>query len=247
MYSFDFTKKSFGDFLRLERQLSENTLVSYLHDVSRYLEFIKSKNIESFDTISQKHVRDFLHILNELDLSSASIARNISAIKRFHLFAESEGIAKTNPTHSIQQPKLKRALPPVMSIEDIDLLLKQIDLTIRPGLRDRAMIEVIYSCGLRVSELLSLKFEHFYEKDEVLRIFGKGNKERIVPIGEHAMFWIKEYVYKERPFYLKTLSSSNYIFLNQRGISMTRMGFWKILRAYIEQAGLNLEIHPHTF
>jgi integrase/recombinase XerD len=186
-------------------------------------------------------------LLNEIGLQSSSIARNLSAVKSFHRFLEQEGYSESNPSTVIQLPKSKRTLPTVLSVEDIEKILEIPDTSTASGLRDRAMLEVIYGAGLRISELLNLEIQHIYFEEEIVRVYGKGSKERVVPIGEYGISYLKQYLSLARRKFLPIGSSESKIFLNQRGKPLSRMGFWKILRAYVLEAGLSKEVHPHTF
>ena len=159
---------------------------------------------------------------------------------------ENEEIIEGNPTTHISTPKIDRKLPDVLSIQEIETLFSVPDTSTFPGLRDRAMLELIYGAGLRISELLSLSVHHILFDDELIRVFGKGSKERIVPLGEHAKHWLIKYMSTARKTFVKQLDTEE-IFVNQRGKALSRMGFWKILKHHVEQSGLIKEIHPHTF
>jgi integrase/recombinase XerD len=151
-----------------------------------------------------------------------------------------------NPSAQLQSPKLDRTLPEVLSIHDIEKLFDAPDTSTYPGIRDRAMLELMYGAGLRISELLNLSMQQVYLKEEILRVYGKGSKERIIPLGGHAKHWLKKYLQISRNIFVKGASVEE-IFLNQRGSKLSRMGFWKILRKYVLLADLSIEIHPHTF
>ena len=237
--------KQYLSFLRIEKQVSENTYKSYESDLIRFLNYLSSRSIQ-LDSTNSRHLRDFIHELNEIGLRASSLARNISSIKSFYHFLESEELIEVNPSSQLQTPKLDRTLPEVLSVNDIDLLLNAPDISTYPGIRDRAMLELLYGGGLRISELLKLSFQQIYLDDEIIRVFGKGSKERIIPLGEHAQHWLKKYISISRNIFLKQ-GSVEEIFLNQRGKPLSRMGLWKIIRKYVDEVGLSHEIHPHTF
>ena len=240
--------QAFLDYLQIEKQSSINTIESYKNDLYRYLKFLdESGKNKNPNDISYKNIREFIHLLNEIGLESSSIARNLSTVKSFHRFLEQESYSSSNPSTAIQLPKTKRKLPSVLSIADIEKLLAIPDTSEAAGLRDRAMIEVIYGAGLRVSELLGLEMQHIYINEEIVRVYGKGSKERVVPIGEYAMKYLKDYLSMARRRFLPIGSTETKVFLNQRGKPLSRMGFWKILRSYVTKANLSNEIHPHTF
>lgn len=237
--------KQYFSFLRIEKQVSENTYSSYENDLLRFISYLNSRSI-SLNNANSRHLRDFIHELNEIGLGSASLARNISSIKSFYKFLESEELVTVNPSAQLQSPKLDRTLPEVLSIYDIEKLFDTPDVSTSAGIRDRAMLELMYGAGLRISELLNLSMQQIYLEEEILRVYGKGSKERVVPLGEHAKHWLKKYLHVSRNIFLKGASVEE-IFLNQRGSKLSRMGFWKILRKYVLLADLSVEIHPHTF
>lgn len=247
MSAFDGYFDIYLTYLKIEKQVSENTLVNYTHDIKRYLHFLDQLNITNFDSITQKTIREFIHLLNELGLASNSLARNISSIKNFHKFIVNESIAKKNPTDAILLPKPKRALPTVLSVDEIEAILNVIDIQTAAGIRDRAMIEMIYGSGLRISELLNITYQQLFIDDGLIRVYGKGAKERMVPLSEFAIEWVKEYIRFSRAKFVKPSTQTPELFVNQRGKGLSRMGFWKILRKYVNLAGLSHEIHPHTF
>lgn len=247
MSAYDGYLTLYTNYLRIEKQVSDNTLESYSHDLKRYLQFLENCDVLSLDRITQKNLREFIHLLNELGLASNSLARNISSIKNFHKFIVNEGIYDKNPTDGILLPKSSRKLPAVLSVEEIEALLEVIDIETAAGIRDRAMLEMIYGSGLRISELLSISYQQLYIDDGLIRVYGKGSKERVVPMSEFAIEWTKEYIKYARNKFVRTGMQSSELFVNQRGKGLSRMGFWKILRKYVDLCGLSHEIHPHTF
>lgn len=239
--------RQYLDFLRLEKQVASNTINAYQNDITRYLQFLDDQNITSLKTVSQKEIRRFIDILNDIGLGASSLARNISSLKSFHNFLESEAIVEENPTHSIIIPKLSRSLPDVLSVTEIEELLALIDTKKASGVRDRAMLETIYGSGLRISELLNMSYQQLFLDDGLLRVYGKGSKERIVPLSEYSIYWIKEYLKFARNSFVKTGTQCPTLFVNQRGKSLSRMGFWKILKKYLLKSGIQKDIHPHSF
>lgn len=239
--------RQYLNYLRFEKNLSDNSISAYQKDLERYIAYLNAQKLSRPEQIQSKHIRRLLQLLTEMGLSAASLARNLSSIRSFHLFLLSEEVIKSDPSEHVQGPKLGRHLPSVLTYDEIELLCHQIPTDNYLGLRDRAMIEVIYACGLRISELLSLLVREVYFKEEFIRIIGKGSKQRLVPISIRALEWIKKYLDTSRPLLDKHARSVGIAFLNIRGGPMSRMGFWKILNKYIQKTGIRKKIHPHTF
>jgi len=240
--------KDFLNYLRLEKALAENTLVSYQHDINSFLNFVSGEfNISRFDDISSKDVTVFFGRLTDIGLSPSSRARYLSALKTFWNFLNDEGIVKSDILSNIETPKLSKEFPEALSIPEMINLLSLPDIQTPAGIRDKAMLEILYGCGLRVSELINLTFKDIIVDAEIVRIFGKGSKERIAPIGQEAINWIRIYKAEVRPLFYKPNKSLDYIILNQRGGKLSRMGVWKIVRRYAEIAGLADKTHPHIF
>ncbi|MCW8961713.1 MAG: site-specific tyrosine recombinase XerD, partial [Ignavibacteriaceae bacterium] len=190
---------------------------------------------------------DFFVILTKLGLSSRSAARYYSSIKGFFGYLFSSGYIKINPMEKISAPKVSRILPNVLNINEIENILSGPDVSKKLGLRDKALLETFYACGLRVSELINLKLSDLFLNEEMIRVFGKGSKERFVPIGSSAINWIGEYLKAGRPLLEKKAKSQHVLFLNNRGTKLSRMGVWKIVKKYAQLAGIQKEVHPHTF
>jgi len=235
------------NYLRFEKNLSENSVSSYKNDLERYINYLNTQKINRPENIGSKHIRRLLQLLSELGLSTSTLARNLSSIRSFHLFLIAEDFIKSNPSEHVDGPKLRRHLPSVLTFPEIELICQKISLDDYLGMRDRAMIEVLYACGLRISELLTLLLREIYFKEEFIRIFGKGSKERLIPISARALKWLNRYLEFSRPVLDKHQRSDGIAFLNVRGSGMSRMGFWKILQKYIRESGIRKEIHPHTF
>jgi len=221
--------------LALEKALSDNT------------QFAQEKDINRVEDITPMILQNYIGQLYDIGLASSSMARNFSALRSFHRFLVQMDVTTYDPTEILETPKLKRSLPSVLSVEEIDRLLEQPDLSTPLGIRDRAMLEVLYGCGLRISELLQLQLDNLYLEEEIIRVRGKGSKERFIPIGKEAIYHLKIYLARVRPLLADLSRSKNVVFLNHRGKPMTRMGFWKILRKYVVQANINQDVHPHTF
>jgi integrase/recombinase XerD len=235
------------NYLRFEKNLSDNSVSSYKNDLERYINYLSTQKINRPEYIQSKHIRRLLQLLSELGLSTSTIARYLSCIRSFLLFLISEDLIKSDPSEHVDGPKLRRHLPSVLTFDEIELLYLNISIDDPLGLRDRAMIEVLYACGLRISELLTLLLREIYFKEEFIRILGKGSKQRLVPISIRALNWVKKYLELSRPVLDKHQRSNGAAFLSIRGTIMSRMGFWKILQKYIRESGIRKEVHPHTF
>lgn len=239
--------KEYLGLLKLEKNLSENTLNAYSNDLNAFRRFIEEKGINDPSEILPVHIRNFFKLLSDLGLSVRSAARYYSSVKGFFGYLiKSEYIIK-NPVDRVEPPKLEKNLPDVLSVEDIDKILAVPDTTAELGLRDKAVLEVLYACGIRVSELINLKISDLFFSDELIRVFGKGSKERLVPIGSSAVQWTTRYLKEGRPLLEKKLKSMNYVFLNARGSRISRMGIWKIVHFSTIAAGIEKDVHPHTF
>ncbi len=233
--------------LKLEKNLAENTIESYRSDITNLFQFLENYNISDPQQIKYEHLSDFFKFLREAGLSNTSASRYHSSLKGFFLYLFQSGYITQNPVEKIPAPKLSHKLPSVLTINEIDAILSQPDISNKFGLRDKALLELFYACGLRVSELINIKISNLYFREEVIRVFGKGSKERLVPIGSSAVNWITEYLKTSRPLLEKKGKSENYLFLNSRGTKLSRMGVWKIVDRYVKEAGIDKEVHPHTF
>jgi integrase/recombinase XerD len=241
--------KDFLNHLRVERNLAKNTIESYSIDLNRYVNFLKEQKVSKPADIKISLLYDFIDILNEIPLAAASISRNFSSIRMFHEFMMNEGYVKKDITENIISPKIPKRLPKVLSINEIEKILNVIDITKILGIRNRAMLELLYACGLRISELLKLRLSSIFFDEGWIRIFGKGNKERIIPFGNEARKWLKKYINYIRPELKKKniLKAEDFIFLNARGGPLSRMGVWKIIQQYVKSAGIYKKVSPHTF
>lgn len=240
--------KGFKAYLQLERSMSGNTVDAYLHDVSMLGNFIyhEQSNIP-ITSIELEHLQSFLAHINELELTANTQARVLSGIKAFFRYLLLEELIKEDPTTLLESPKLRRALPVHLSIEEIDLLTEAIDHSSPEGQRNRAILETMYSCGLRVSELVNLKLSNLFLDVDFIRVIGKGNKERLVPVGANAIKYINIYREEIRPK-LKTIKKGceDILFLNRRGGQLSRVMIFLILKKLTEEAGIKKNVHPHT-
>lgn len=230
--------------LALERGLASRSVDSYAGDLKRYASHLRGRGADGPELIARKEVAAYLEELTRLGLSPASTARTMSAVRGFHRFLLSEGLAKSDPAENIEAPRLRRKLPGVLDVPEVEALLEQPETSNPLGLRDRAMLELLYACGLRVSELLSLKQDDLFFSQGFVRCLGKGSKERLVPVGRSARTWVTRYLEGARPALLKR-SPTDRLFLNARGGPLSRMGFWKLLRSYAAKAGIKKRVHPH--
>lgn len=233
--------------LKLERNLSENTITSYNNDISSLLNFLNSINVCDLSEVTSVQLTNFFKLLDKLGLTSTTAARYFSSIKNFFIYLYQKNYIKENPVERLSSPKLAKNLPVVLTIEEVDRIINSPDVSAKLGLRDKALLELLYACGTRVSEIINLKISDLFFSEEVIRVLGKGSKERIIPVGRSAVKWVEEYLLNSRPLLEKKLKSENILFLNNRGTRLSRMGLWKILEKYVKLSGVNKEIHPHTF
>lgn len=231
------------NFVRVEKGLSENTVLAYGRDLKRFEDFGKEQKKE-LDEIGRGEVVDYLRTLYRAKLDSRSVARHVVTLRNFYRFLMMEEIIKEDPMMSIESPKFRMKLPTHLSVDEVNRLILQPDASTAIGLRDRAMIELLYSTGLRVSELVSLKLGDMQMESGCLRCIGKGNKERLVPMGKSAIAAVEQYAQRARPALLKD-TESPYLFLNRFGGKIGRIGFWKKLADYGKGAGLRMKLKPH--
>lgn len=235
-------------FINLEKSLSENTTASYKLDLIKFRNFLKEQNVGTFEDVQQAHLEKFLNFIKGNKASSN--ARMLSSLRQMfdHLLnTEKSSKLKVNPLEYFDTPKLERKLPDVLTIAEIDKILAKPDENDKLGLRDKVILEVMYACGLRVSEVIDLKTSSIFESDEVVRVFGKGSKERIVPIAKSTLEWIKIYKKTSRKKLNKKNTGEEYLFLNWRGKKLSRMAIWDIINKYSKLAGIQKSIHPHIF
>jgi integrase/recombinase XerD len=241
--SMDSLADQFINYLRVERGLAGNTVEAYSRDLLRFFQFLKGKKLSPLH-ISQEQITRYVGMLGR-ELSAKSVARNISAVKMFFRFLATEGKIERSPARFLQTPRLSRKLPGVLSRGEVEKLLSQPDPSHPREQRDRAMLEILYATGLRVSELVSLKVLAVNLEAGYVRTMGKGSKERIVPMGEKATEAVSAHLSSGRRLLTKGAGSS-YLFVNSRGSRMTRQGFWKIIKKYGKKAGIHKKITPHS-
>ena len=244
---FDDLLNEYLDFLVFEKSLSDLTLESYSNDLIRYLKSVEQAGFDDLNRIKARFIEEYIAGLYDVGFSPNSILRNLSALKNFHRFLHVEGHVNDNPSVLVDPPKRPRNLPDVMLVEEVNKLLSMPDTDTSQGKRDRAMLEVLYGCGLRISELINLEFNSIHFSENLIRVIGKRNKERYVPINSKALEFIIQYIDEARSDFLKHVKESGYLFLSKRGSKMSRMNFWKIVRKYALMSGLGNKIHPHTF
>jgi len=242
---FDELLDRYINFLRVEKGLSRNTLESYSRDLIGYLRFLEARGITDVLLTQTDTLYEYLKTLRARDLSSRSQARALSALRSFYRFLQEEGLRADDPLLPLQSPKPKRTLPKTLSGLEVENLLEQPRPDSPRGLRDAAMLEVLYAAGLRVSEIISLTLDQLELETQLIRTVGKGSKERLIPISSLALRRLEEYLASGRKPLLQGRSAP-YVFLNHRGRRLTRQGFWKILKQYGRQAGINRPISPHT-
>jgi len=237
----------FLNFLRIEKNASTNTVVSYQNDLLRYLSYLHENGIHAITEIKPSDIQGLVYLLAGLGLAPSSTARNLSAIRMFHKFLVREGYTENDPTVNITFPHQAKNLPKALTQFEIEAILEQPDISTPRGLRDRAMLEFLYAAGLRVSELISIGLSDLFFQEGFIRVVGKGSKERVVPIGGQAILFTGRYLKETRPGLQRGHNRSNRVFLNMRGQALSRMGVWKILRGYVDKAALKEEVSPHTF
>jgi integrase/recombinase XerD len=240
--------KSYKAYLQLEKSLSDNSVEAYLRDVEKLTQFLlQSGNKKSPADITLKDLQHFLRWIGELGMTPTSQARIISGIRSFYKFCAIENLVQKDPTALLETPRLKRALPDVLSLEEIESLISSIDLSKPEGGRNKAILETMYSCGLRVSEVVNLKISHYYPDVGFIRVIGKGDKERLVPIGESAIKYIRIYQKDIRVHVAVQKGNEDILFLNRRGTKLTRVMIFMIIKELAAKAGIRKNISPHTF
>ena len=235
-------------YLKIERGLSENTIQSYKRDLSQYFSFLDEKEISSWEQVDRYLVLDFLEFLRNEGRSSATIIRMVSSLRKFHQFLRQERMTDNDPMQHIDTPKKTQRLPKTLSIKEVEKIIESPDTNDALGIRDRAILEVMYATGLRVTELIALKLDDLHLSLGLLQTVGKGDKERIIPLGDVAIKWVNLYLEKSRPELLakNKKDKTNILFLNYKGEGFTRQGIWKNLKVYVTQAGIEKEVTPHT-
>lgn len=240
--------QEYENYLKLERSLSENSVEAYVHDVVKLKQFLEISNLDiTPQQVRANHLQNFIAYINELGMSAHSQARIISGLKSFYKFMMYEGEIEIDPTALLEAPKLGRKLPDTLDIHEIDKILAAIDHSKAEGMRNRAMLETLYSSGLRVTELISLKISNIHFEIGFLRILGKGNKERLVPIGREALKYINMYREEVRVHLDIKPGHESFLFLNRNGKQLTRQMVFIVIKDLVAKAGLQKVVSPHTF
>lgn len=238
--------KNFKNYLKIERNLSVNTIDSYLFDVKKLINFLNENKIKQNPTeLSSNVLKEFIYNISK-KIKSPTQARIISGIRRFYDYLILEGLTKINPMENIETPKIGINLPTTLTIEEIDEIIFNIKLSSKTGLRNIAIIELLYSCGLRVSELINLKISDLFFKESLIKVTGKGNKERFVPISTQSQIYISDYLDKIRSFHKIKKGFEDTLFLNERGTSLSRVMIFIILKQLSKLSKINKKIGPHT-
>ena len=240
-------KRGFRAYLQLERSLAENSVEAYLRDLEKLAQYLQAVSIKNPNKIELKHLQGFVRQIAELGMTPSSQARIISGIKSFFKYCLLEQITPTDPSVLLEAPKLKRVLPDILSFEEIESIIAEIDLSKPEGGRNKAILETMYSCGLRVSEVVNLKFSQLYLDVGFIRVLGKGDKERLVPVGRSAVKYINIYKNEIRPHIVPARGSEDIVFLNNRGCRLSRVMIFLIIKALVKKAGIEKTVSPHTF
>lgn len=233
--------------LKLEYNLSENTVASYKNDITKFIAYAEDNKVFDAAEIDYNLIAKYFEEQKKRGIQTSTNARYLSSLKSFFSYLYQNKYIHKNPAEKISASRKTRKLPSVLSFYEINQILEAAAGDDKLGLRNRALLETFYSCGLRVSELINLKINDLLLNEEIVRITGKGAKQRIVPIGNSAAEWITEYMLHSRPHLEIKGKSLNHVFLNPRGTKLSRMGIWKIVDKYVKAAGIEKEVHPHTF
>lgn len=241
-----FALEDYIHFLKVERQLAANTIKSYQRDLTDYINFLLAIDINSIEATTRGDILRYLQKLKEEGKSSRTVSRHISSVRSFHKFLLRENIMTEDPSVHLELPRVEQKLPRVLSIEEIDQLIEMPDRLTLQGIRDYALLEILYGTGMRVSELIDLDMEDIHLTMGFVRVFGKGGKERIVPLGHKAIEACTKYIDEARPHFIgKKESTVHAFFVNMRGGRLTRQGCWKILKGYAMKANIEKKLTPH--
>ncbi len=239
--------KNFRSYLKLEKSLSENSIDAYLHDVRLLSEFCNNNQQHiSVEEVTIEVLQHFVSYIQQFSFTATSQARIISGIRAFFNYLVLESVIKDNPSTLLEAPALPRKLPDVLSVEEVELLCESIDHSKPEGMRNRAILEAMYSSGLRVSELVNLELTNIFSEVGFIRVIGKGDKERLVPIGDTAVKYIDQYLEYTRKGIIPAKGKENILFLNRRGGALSRVMIFYIIKEAAQRAGLNKNVHPHT-
>ena len=247
--------KTYLAYLQYERKLSPNTIKSYLFDLKYFIDFIANKyKIKEIEQVQKKHIKDYIKSLTTytynnivFEKENSSINRAISSIKNYFKYLSDNKFILKDPTKDIESSKQNKKLPIVLSVDEINQILSSFKLNKKNEVRDKAIISILYSCGIRVSELINLNLTNLFTSEEIIKIFGKGNKERIVPIGQIAKNELLNYIDNVRPDYARRGNSKGVLFLSNRGVKISRKTVWDIIKKSAIKSGIKKNISPHTF
>jgi integrase/recombinase XerD len=239
--------KNFMQFMLVEKRLANNTLLSYERDLKSYLRYLRNvEAIDRLDNAQRIHIVHFLAFLKEQGKSAKTVARHVASIRAFHQFLLRDKVVDQDPTVHIETPKSERTVPKVLSLEEVEKLLDTPDQMDHFGLRDKAMLELLYATGIRVTELINIDLENVHLTMGFVRVNGNGKKERIIPVGKTATEAVKHYLEQGRPHFISPKHQDQALFLNHQGKRLTRQGYWKILKGLAKEAGITKELTPHT-
>ncbi|MEJ7739533.1 MAG: site-specific tyrosine recombinase XerD [Chitinophagaceae bacterium] len=241
-------KKGFKAYLQLERSLSDNSVEAYLRDIEKFTQFLQLNHfMKTPDEIELKHLQEFVQCISELGMTASSQARTLSGLRSFYKYCQIENITRKDPMALIEAPRLKKALPDILSFTEIESIINQIDLSKPEGGRNKAILEIMYSCGLRVSELVNLRISCLHFNDGFVRVIGKGDKERLVPVGSAAIKYVNIYLAEIRKNVPLKAGNEDIVFLNRRGTKLSRVMIFLLLKHLVSKARIKKNISPHTF
>ena len=235
----------FLDYLSVERGLAINTIAAYRYDLVKYINYLKNNDIYSFDMANKERIGNYLLYLKKLNLNINSISRNLVSLKMLYRFLQAEELVKEDISSLIEFPRVNKKLPHVLNLKDINLLLNEDNFKVKLGLRDKAILELLYATGLRVSEIVNLEIANINIENKMLRCLGKGSKERLIPFGKHAGRALEIYIKRIRPQLFRGFAQ-NILFLNSRGKKFTRQGIFYLMGEYAKKSGIDKKITPHT-
>ena len=238
--------KEFKYYLKVERSLADNSVNAYIRDIRKLADFCSKIKVDELN-ISVNEIREFIADLNSKNISARSQARIISGVKAFFKYLIIEDYITNDPTMLIENPKIGLKLPEVLSVGEIELIISSIDLSNKQGERNRAILETLYSCGLRVTELINLKISNINFKEGYIKVIGKGNKERLTPIGSNALKYILIYVNEVRIHQKISKNHEDFVFLNNRGSQLSRVMIFTLIKRIVDKVGIKKKVSPHTF
>jgi integrase/recombinase XerD len=237
---------NFIQYLTVEKRLASNTMESYERDLSKYMDYLQQSGVQSIEQSNKTHTHQYVHQLRQQGRAAASVSRSMVSLRAFYQYLYRGRLISSDPTIGMETPKSEKKLPNVMTIDEVERLLESPDTSVPSGVRDRAMLELLYATGIRVSELIELDVSHIHLAMGFVRCPGKGAKERVIPLGRIAVQWLDAYIGKLRQPLIATTESEQALFLNHMGTRLTRQGFWKILKKAARAAGVREEVTPHT-